>query len=189
MKYLKKYSELILEVGESNLKPYEITDVVDREMPMGAMGRNFLFETESGYKYSINIATNLREVFFNPEDVENCDVIDESPEDFYDKLISISYFVYTNDIYYSYDDTIITNKGELYRIMATLVKVISEYLKQNPNIKYIFIGGQDGEKPESKKQRDNLYLNYFRKLKPNWQVGQLYVDVRNEWYYILKITD
>lgn len=191
MKYLKKYKELILEVGESNLKPYTIKDEVDIPISLTGMGKNFLFETESGLKYSINIATNLTDMYFDFKDVLDCEIIVDEPSVFYEKLISVSYFVYedNDDIYGTFDDTIITNRGELYRIMATLVDVLEKYLDNHPNIDYIFIGGQEGDKEGSRKQRDKLYLQYFKKLKPDWKSDKIYVQLRHEYYYILKITD
>jgi len=194
MKYLKRFENyLITEIGEATVPPYEIDDYFGSPVPGNTYGHNYIFKTESGLKYSINIMEGMNTFHLNESDVEKCEIVDDSPEDFYNKLIGVSYFTFTGedneDIYSTYDDTIITNRGEMYRIMSTLKEVLLKYLDEHPNIKYIFIGGQDGEKEKSKEQRDRLYLAYFNKIRPNWESDKIFCAMRNEWYYIIKINN
>lgn len=191
MKYLHTYENyLILEVGEGSKEPYPIDNYLVMPGPLHTMTYNYIFDTESGLRYCINIMRNPNEFHFQYNDVENCDVIDDSVEDFYDKVILISYFTFTGDdeeMFYNYDDTTIQNRGEMYKIMATLKYVVEKYLNENNDVKYIFIGGQRGEKGKDKEQRDNLYITYFKKNRPDWEIGKIYCDFMGEYYYIIKI--
>jgi hypothetical protein len=192
MKYLGKYENyLILEVGEVNVAGFEIKKKKHLPGPFGTNNDMYLFDTDNGLHYIINIMTNMSHYHLEEEDVMNCEMIDEEPEDFYEKLIGVSFFTYEdeNNIYGTYDDKVITNRGDLFKIMSTLKNVIVEYLDENPNIKYIFAGGQRGEKETDKEQRDRLYLAYFKKQKPNWETCMVYCEIMGEDYPLIKITD
>jgi len=189
MKYLNTYENyLILEIGKSTVPPYNIENIVDLSGPFETETKNYIFHTDSGIQYSINIMRNMGEFHLHEEHVEECEIIED--EDFYNKLIGISFFTFEGDnIFGTYNDTIITNRGEVFRIMATLKEVITEYLQENPEVKYIFAGGQRGEKENDKEQRENLYLAYFKKEKPNWKIDKIFCDFMGEYYPIIKITD
>lgn len=193
MKNYKNYKKLILEVGESNVEPYEILDVVEINY-YGAESVNYIFETDSGLQYSINLLRNMGTLRFKPHDVEKCDIVDEDSYDgFNDATVGISYFTYEGEelnidtLTATYNDTIITNRGELYKIMATLVSVMEKYLKENPEVKYLFIGGQRGDKPGDKEQREKLYLKYLLSKIPSGDVGEIFVEITGEYYPIVKI--
>ncbi|NPV12813.1 MAG: hypothetical protein HPY57_13590 [Ignavibacteria bacterium] len=194
MKYLHTYEKylLILEVGECSVEPYKIDNYLEIPGPFNTKTFNYIFNTDSGLRYSINIMRYPNEFHFRKSDVKNCEVIDDTVQDFYDKVILVSYFTFygeDEEMFYTYDDVTIQNKGELYKIMSTLKWCIEDYLNKNNEIKYIFIGGQRGKKGKDKEQRDNLYLYYFKKNKPNWQIGKIYCDSMREYYYIIKIKD
>lgn len=191
MKYLHTYENyLILEIGDGSKEPYNIDNYLVIPGPLNTMTYNYIFNTESGLRYCINIIRNPNEFYFKYNDVENCDVIDDSVEDFYDKVILISFFTFTGEdeeMFYNYDDVTIQNRGEMYKIMATLKYVVEKYLNENNDVKYIFIGGQRGEKGKDKEQRDNLYITYFKRNRPDWEIGKIYCDFMDEYYYIIKI--
>jgi len=193
MKYLKTFENyMILEVGDGLKEPYQIDNYLELPAPLNTMTYNYIFNTDSGLRYCINIMRNVSESHFLPEDVKKCDIIDDSVEDFYNKVMLISYFTFTGkdeEMFYNYDDTTIQNRGEIYKIMATLKYVIEQYLSENDDIKYIFIGGQRGDKKGDKEQRDKLYLLYFKKNKPEWKTGKIYCDFMSEYYYIIKIKE
>jgi hypothetical protein len=157
---------------------------------MGVNAKNYFFTTDSGLRYSINIMESMNSIFISEDDVEDNEFIDEYPEEFYEKTIAVSFFTFEGDdedAYITYDDTVITNRGELYRIMSTLNEVITRYLKENPHVKYIFAGGQRGEKGIDKEQRDRIYLTYFKKNKPEWETSYIYCQMKGEYYPIIKI--
>ena len=191
MKYLGKFENyLILEVGETTVPPYEIDNKLDIEAYGGSMGHNYFFTTDSGLRYSINIMEGLSGAHLAEEDVESSDFIDDDPEDFYDKVVAVSFFTFEGedeDVYSNYNDTVITNRGELFKIMSTLKEVILEYLDENSEIKYLFAGGQRGEKGNDKEQRDRLYLAYFKKQRPDWETDYIYCIHKEESYPIIKI--
>lgn len=190
MKYLGKFENyLILEIGETKLPPYKIDNELVIPTPFGPEGYNYFFNTDSGLRYAINIMVGMTENHIRREDVENCKIVDDVDE-FYDEVIGISFFTFTGedeDVYYNYNDKVITNRGEMFRIMSTLKSVMEKFINEHPNIKYIFIGGQRGEKGNDKEQRDRLYLTYLKKQRPDWIVDKIYCDFMNETYYLVKI--
>jgi len=192
MKYLGKFENyLILEVGDTSAKSFEIKDVIEIEGPFGTSTKNYLFDTDNGLHYSINIMSNMSRMHIAEKDVKKCELIDEEPEDFYEKLIGVSFFTYEDedDIFGTYDDTVITNRGDLFKIMSTLKESLLDYLDKNKDVKYIFAGGQRGEKVNDKEQRDRLYLAYFNKQKPEWETGMVFCEIMDENYPLIKITD
>jgi len=174
---------LILEIGDARVPGYEIDNHIKN-----FIGDNYFFTTDSGLRYCINIMTDMSGGRIEEKDVENCEIVDDV-EDFYDEVIAISFFTFTGDdenYLNNYDDKVITNRGEMFRIMSTLKDVLTKYLKENPHIKYILVGGQRGEKEIDKEQRDRLYLAYFKKIKPEWESGKIYCEMMQEWYYLIK---
>ena len=190
MKYLQTYENyLILEIGEIKLPPYEIDNQLDIPI-LGVHAKNYFFSTDSDLRYSINIMEEIPPIFISEEDIEENNFIEENPVEFYKKTIAISFFIFDGEdeeAYYTYDDTVITNRGELFRIMSTLKDVILQYLDENPHVKYIFAGGQRGEKVIDKEQRDRIYLTYFKKNKPEWDSSYIHCQIKDEKYPIIKI--
>jgi hypothetical protein len=193
MKYLHTYENfLILEIGEAGVDHYPIDNYLELEGPINTMTYNYIFDTDSGLRYAIDIMRNVGTFHFKPNDVKNCKLIDEEPYEFYKKLMLVSFFTFTGDdeeMFYNYDDTTIQNRGELFKIMSTLKYAMEDYLSKNKEVKYIFIGGQRGEKGNDKEQRDRLYLTYFKRIKPEWQIDKIYCEFMHESYYIVKIKD
>jgi hypothetical protein len=76
-----------------------------------------------------------------------------------------------------FSNTVVTNKGEVYKVMATIANIVQHYLKDNKIITY---------SPEKKpgetfgKQRDNLYKAFISKKFPNAefkQYGEMIITV------------
>ncbi len=73
--------------------------------------------------------------------------------------------------------TVVTNKGEVYKVMATIVNIVQHYLKDNKIITYT-PEKKSGE--EFGKKRDNLYKAFITKKFPNAefkQVGEMIVTI------------
>ena len=74
-------------------------------------------------------------------------------------------FGVTNDEYEGEEYTL-TNKGELYRVMTTIVKVIKLFMAEHPKmICYEFTGlAKEGEGENKNTARINLYKRYLPKI-------------------------
>lgn len=190
-----KYEDycLINEVGDASVPAYEIDNKISMPSFFDAMSDNYYFNTET-LRYVITILSNMSEKHLSEDKIENCELIDEDPQDFYDKLIAISFFPFEGDDEtffnnYAEDGKKITNRGEMFGIMSTLKEVILNYIKENPKVKYIFFGGERSEKGIDKEQRDRLYMAYFKKLKPKWESDVIYCGFMGDSYNIIKIKD
>lgn len=64
------------------------------------------------------------------------------------------------------EEYVVTNKGELYRVMATIVKVVKMFMEQHTKmIVYEFTGlSKEGEDQNRLSQRINLYKRYLPKI-------------------------
>ena len=61
-----------------------------------------------------------------------------------------------------------TNKGELFKVMSTIVKITLDYINDNPDIEYIRYDPKAKDvSNSSKNQRDALYRKYIEKYIPN----------------------
>jgi len=64
------------------------------------------------------------------------------------------------------EEYVVTNKGDLYRVMATIVKVVKMFMEQHPKmVAYEFTGiAKEGENDSRLSQRINLYKRYLPKI-------------------------
>jgi hypothetical protein len=60
----------------------------------------------------------------------------------------------------------LTNKGEVYRVMATIVEIVKTYMREHPNVRiYEFVGEpRADEEAEFPRKRLNLYSRYLPKI-------------------------
>jgi hypothetical protein len=74
-------------------------------------------------------------------------------------------FGVTNDEYEGEEYTV-TNKGELYRVMTTIVKVVKMFMAEHPKmVTYEFTGLAKEDEPEDKlTSRINLYKRYLPRI-------------------------
>ena len=74
-------------------------------------------------------------------------------------------FGVTNDEYEGEEYTV-TNKGELYRVMTTIVKVVKMFMHEHPKmVTYEFTGLAKESEPEDKlTSRINLYKRYLPRI-------------------------
>ncbi|MCB9359814.1 MAG: hypothetical protein H6587_10645 [Flavobacteriales bacterium] len=80
-------------------------------------------------------------------------------------------FGVTNEEYEG-EEYSITNKGEVYQVMATIVEVVRLYKAEHPNVNsFEFTGEQsDKEKSKNKNVRLKLYSRYISKVfDKNWK--------------------
>ena len=140
--------DLLNEVGEGTSQPYKW-----EELSSNKWDTNVSFTTDSETDYQVNL-----EYF-------------ESNFPFAKDVPGIALeFLAKPAGEYEFSNTIVTNKGELYRVMATIANILQHYLKDNKIITYV---------PEKKpgenfgKQRDNLYKAFIAKKFPNVEFKQM----------------
>lgn len=137
MKHLKLFEELINEIGDAGAKPYKWKWMNPKYDTYS------IFTTDSGLEYQVMTELGSGETLTVEYGVE----------------------VITKQGNKSTDYELVTNRGELFRIMATVVDIVQEFMKKNPEVEYIEF---EGSKNRSGDQRRNkLYMQYIKKhLKP-----------------------
>ena len=137
MKHLKLFEELINEIGDAGAKPYKWRRM-DRRYDT-----YYLFTTDSGLEYQVMTELGSGDTLTVEYGVE----------------------VITKQGNKSIDYELVTNRGELFRIMATVVDVVQEFMKKNPEVKYIEFEGSKNKAGDQR--RNKLYMQYIKKhLKP-----------------------
>lgn len=74
---------------------------------------------------------------------------------------------------YDGEEYSITNKGEVYRVMATIAEIVRTYKNEHPNINLFEYTGEQSEKEKSKNKnvRLALYSRYIKRVfDNNWEV-------------------
>lgn len=128
------------------LTPYHIVS------PVIKSGTVYSFKTDSGVNYEVRFGRKQNNIL-------NATIV----------------FGVTNEEYDGEEYTI-TNKGEVYKVMATIVEVVRKYKKEHPNINsYEYTGEQsDQEKKKNKNVRLALYSRYIYKVfSVKWEVTKL----------------
>jgi hypothetical protein len=111
-------------------------------------GNTFLFTTDSGMEYEVRVARKK-----------------------HDLLSATVAFGVTNEEFEG-EEYVATNKGELYRVMATVVEVVKMYLKEHPHIRTLEFSGEPTEEEDDRSQttRIRLYERYLGKIfDENWE--------------------
>ncbi len=116
-----------------NINPYKITP------PAIKSGTIYSFTTDSGVNYEVRFGRKQ-------DNILNATIV----------------FGVTNDEYEG-EEYSITNKGEVYQVMATIVEVVRIYKEEHPNVNsFEFTGEQsEKEKVKNKNVRLNLYHRYI----------------------------
>ena len=137
MKHLKLFEELINEIGDASAKPYKWRRL-DRRYDT-----YYIFTTDSGLEYQV--MTELGS----------------------GGTLSVEYGVEvtTKQGNKGIDYELVTNRGELFRIMATVVNIVQEFMKKHPEVEYIEFEGSKNKAGDQR--RNKLYMQYIKKhLKP-----------------------
>ena len=143
-----KLTNILLEIGEGTAKPYKYKLTRTESDPdFGDYFRLYEFVTDLGTHY---------EVMFEIEE----DFSKDEPWEF----MNIEFGVDEKDgggVSYKVE----TNKGELFRVMATIVDITKNILKERKNIKTLTFSGS--KKDEDDNRRNKLYMAYIKKHIPN----------------------
>ena len=139
--------EIINEIGDGGSKPYNYTLTREEADHEGFYFRLYEFETDLGTHYEVTFEIN--------EDFSK-----DGPWE----SMNIEFGVYEKDgEEVSYN--VKTNKGEVFRVMATIVDITKNILKERSKIKTLtFTGSKDDDDDN---RRNNLYMAYIRKHVPN----------------------
>jgi hypothetical protein len=150
--------EELNEVGEANLQPYKWEETGD----MGATVTT-KFVTDKGTKYEVNITATR---FIDNESVNHPVLdIDFGVED-------------ENDSEKVPSATIVTNKGELYKVMSTIVDIVKYYLELTKGrFKSISYTPSKKRKERFGSQRDNLYRAFISKAFPEAKIQKVGEDI------------
>ena len=142
MKHLKLFEELINEIGDAGAKPYKWKWMDGRFTSYSQC------KTDSGLTYKVNTE------------------IDDRSRLNHGLVLTIEYGV--ESIWsksYTVDYEVVTNRGELFRIMATVVDIVKTFMKKYPEVEYIEFEGSKNEAGDQR--RNKLYMAYIKKhLKP-----------------------
>jgi len=151
-----KLTKILQEIGDSTAKPYpfQVKSSPDQESDYAKI-TTYGFESEH-FPYTVWLAT-----------FEGGDEVDQMTVVFF-----VNYDVHPEG------DTVVTNKGELYRVMATVSSIISAELRRRPNVDTLRFS--PSKKQGDDTSRENLYLKYISQAYPNAEISREANGSRND---------
>lgn len=139
----------------SDIHPYKIIT------PAIKSGTIYSFTTDSGVQYEVRFGRKQ------------------------DNILSTTIvFGVTNDEYEG-EEYSVTNKGEVYEVMATIVEVVRLYKTEHPNVNSYEFTGEQSEKEKSKNK--NVRLNLYYRYIPEVFDDKWHIDFTEEKIVIMKI--
>ena len=151
-----KLLDILKEVGEATAKPYkwEMESYIDEEDY-----KRYAFKTDSGLNYELEIAVSEGDKELDSA-VVTFGIVAEDWSDYFTDYESVP------------------TKGELYKVMATVVSILKDFIKKNKQVKYIYFTtnklGKDLDKEQS--SRLNLYRRYIQTHLPNAGIETKNID-------------
>lgn len=130
-----KNSTLLNEIGDSSVKSYDYIKNKEYTNKYGEKKTDYLFETSSGLIYQVQIMQYPTQKIADMS-------FSEKDGDFYD----------------------VTNKGELFSIMSTIVNIMKEYIKENPDLETFSMDA--AKNYDDDYRRLKLYIEYIKKNIP-----------------------
>lgn len=118
------------------MKPYDI------KYPLLPSGTIYNFDTEAEVEYEVRFARRKDNLLH----------------------VTIAFGVLNDE--YDGEEYVITNKGDVYRVMTTIVEIVKHYMKQHPNVRiYEFTGVPvPGESEKEETKRLKLYIRYLPQI-------------------------
>jgi hypothetical protein len=143
------------EVGEATLEPYSWKK---SKVEDGITFYNFKTDLGSIYKVSLDrfMYDNFPKVNEEIPAIEVVFAVDEGKK--------------------NYSTSKITNKGEMYRVMSTIVNIIKSFILKNPEIKVIMYEPMKKE-GEINSKRGELYKAFIKKQIPDATFKDSYSDI------------
>ena len=142
MKLTSLLYDVISEIGDGGSKPYNYR--------LTRKDDDFML-----YEFVTDLGTHYEVMF---------DIIEDFSKDGPWESMNIEYGVDEKDgggVSYKVE----TNKGEVFRVMATIVDITKSILKERKNIKTLTFSG--AKKDEDDNRRNKLYMAYIKKHIPN----------------------
>ncbi len=136
-----RLKDLLKEIGDSSSQPYRFDYYGDY-----AGMRVYGFDTEN-YPYTVEL---------------NYEFLDDSQN-----VLGVRFYVSDEDEPDIERDDIVTNKGELFRVMATVVAIIKKDIQKHPEIDTISFTPAKKEGEIENVSRLNLYMRYIKHEFPN----------------------
>lgn len=132
------------EIGgkDEKMPPYKFKTIFDEEDY-----RTYVFKTDSGLDYQVDLG--------------------EIEDDEYGMVLNIEFGVVDEEELTGPMQNLVTNKGELYRVMNTIAAIIREDLAVNEYIKYITFNPAKRDKDIDSNARGKLYMKYIQGRIPN----------------------
>ena len=149
-----KLKDILKEVGEATSAPYKWKKASTKRRTVF-----FTFTTDQDTSYKVALENYIYEDFHDDNK--------ELP------AIEVTFGIKENG---AYSPTTVTNKGEMYRVMSTIVDIIKDYIKRNDNIKAIIYEPikKEGEKGF---KRNDLYMAFIKKQIPTAKFEDSYGSV------------
>lgn len=140
-----KLIDILKEIGDASSQPYSFDFYSD----YGGM-RIYGFDTES-YPYTVEL--QYADLDNYDEDATN--------------ILGVRFYVADEDDPDMELDDIVTNRGELFRVMATVTAIIKKDLQDHPEIDTITFTPAKKEGETTNVSRLNLYTRYIKNAFPN----------------------
>ena len=140
-----KLSDILNEIGDSSSQPYKFDFYGDYDVM-----RVYGFYTEN-YPYTVELQYD--DLDFYDEDTTN--------------VLGVRFYVSDEDEPDLERDDIVTNKGELFRVMATVTSIVKKDLSNHPEIDTITFTPAKKEGETTNVSRLNLYTRYIKNAYPN----------------------
>jgi len=137
-------SAFVNEVGEANLTPYKWKEI-DRESYY--VYTRFITDSETQYDVDLKTTTYI------DNDLNNL------------RALEIEFTAKPKGAEGS-SAKIVVNKGEMYRVMATIVDIIKKYIKKSKAQAIIYSPSKKSDEESFGTQRDNLYRAFISKAFP-----------------------
>lgn len=142
-----RLTDILKEIGEG-VTPYTFKQIKNTQLLVA-----YAFTTKTNDQYIVKFNSS----YSDPNDYK------------------LSFYPGTSTSEKAEDDKIdiIVNKGELYKILSTVVSVVKSFISKNKNASSISWVGVDSDKKGAGDQRNRLYNAYLQKninQIPNWKI-------------------
>ena len=143
-------SALLPEVGEANLKPYKW-----EEVDVEGYFVYTRFITDSETQYDVDLESRM----YVDDDFNNL------------RALGVEFAAKPKGAEGS-STKIVVNKGELYRVMATIVDIVKKYVKKSKAQVILYSPAKKSSEEDFGSQRDNLYKTFISKAFPGVKFEQ-----------------
>ena len=140
-----RLKDILKEIGDASSQPFPFSFYGDYENM-----RMYGFETEY-YPYSVELQYTDLDNY--DEDITN--------------VLGVRFYVQDDEDPDIERDDIVTNKGELFKVMATVTAIIKKDLQDHPEIDTITFTPAKKEGETTNVSRLNLYMRYIKNAFPN----------------------